>query len=215
MARVVVQSFADLLACPFTRGVNAACWPRVLAGDFAEVARALAPREGYVDVGVSDLRALRLSAAGRTAAEVIAADLRALDELGRDPALSCITSYARDERGLTIAADAQSFHADRAPVEIETWLCTYVGKPSEGLDNAHARRLVDDPAVRAALTASGVDDDAFDLHYAALDGAAPWSFGVGALWKIAVQWPGSPVPPCLHRAAGMVPGDAPRLLLIC
>jgi hypothetical protein len=211
--RATVSSFADLLAHPLRDGVNAVSWPRALAGDFAEVARALAPREGYVDVDAAALRSLRLSGAGRAAADAIVADLRALED--RDPALSCIASYARDERGLAIAADAMSFHADRSPIEIETFLCTYVGKPSEGLDNAHARKLLDDPAVRAAIAASGAHDEAFDLHYAAVGGAAPWSFGVGALWKIAVEWPGCPVPPCLHRAPAIAPGAAPRLLLIC
>ena len=69
----------------------------------------------------------------------------------------------------------------------------------------------------------GKDDDAFleylnencyDLHYAPAPNAQPVSFGVGNLWRIAVDYPGSPVPPCIHRAPENVPGELPRLLLI-
>ena len=58
-------------------------------------------------------------------------------------------------------------------------------------------------------------EGSFDLHYAPVDGAQPYAFGVGALWRVAVQWPGCPVPPCVHRAPRTGPGDEPRLLLIC
>ncbi len=40
------------------------------------------------------------------------------------------------------------------------------------------------------------------------------SFGLGNLWRIAVDYPGSPVPPCIHRAPITRPGRPPRLLLI-
>jgi hypothetical protein len=214
MRRALVNSFDELVARPLRDGVNAACWPRSLAGDFAEVARLLAPQEGLVDVDAALLASLSLSAAGRAAADLMRDDLARLDALGREPVLNCITSYPRDERGLAIATDVMSFHADSAPHEIDTWLCTYCGKPSEGLDNDDAIRLVDDPAVRAALSRE-LDDDAVALHYRAKPGAVPFSFGAGALWKIAVAWPGAPVPPCLHRAPSTEPDDEPRLLLIC
>jgi hypothetical protein len=156
----------------------------------------------------------------------MAEDMRFLEELGRDPVLNCITSYPRDERGLAITTDVMSLHADRAPIEADTWLCTYWGKSSEGVDNDQARRLIDSPAVRSALLREygGADDEgfrdfirdgSFDLHYDVLDGAQAFSFGIGHLWRIAVDWPESPVPPCLHRAPESVPGDEPRLLLIC
>ena len=54
----------------------------------------------------------------------------------------------------------------------------------------------------------------YDLHYAPQPGAQPFSFGLGNLWRIAVEWPGSPVPPCIHRAPDTQPGDPARLLLI-
>src|SRR5687768_1208451 len=148
--RAVVESFAELLARPFDDGNNALRWPRALDGDFREVARLLAPREaeGVIVVEPDALRALPLSAAGRIAADVMLDDVRRLDELGRDPVLNCITSYPRDERGLPIATHVMSFHADRAPIEVDSWLCTYWGKSSEGLDNDDARRLIDAPEIR-------------------------------------------------------------------
>lgn len=213
--RAIVASFDELVRHPFAGGINALCWPRTLDGDFGEIARLLAPSDGLVAVDAEMLDALPLSPAGRLAAGAILRDMQALDELGRDPVLNCITRYERDERGLPISTDVLSFHADRAPVEYDTWLCTYWGKSSEGIDNDDARRLIDDPVIRAAVDQHGVHDEAFDLHYGAVDGARPFAFGVGHLWRIAVAWPGSAVPPCLHRAPDTQPGDEPRLLLIC
>lgn len=221
----VVSGFAELVARPFVGGENALCWPRHLDGDFGEVARLLAPTDGLVTVDEAMLAALPLSAAGRAAADAMVHDLRALDALGREPILNCIARYPRDERGLPLSTDVLSFHVDHAPVEVDTWLCTYHGASSEMLDNDDARRLVDDPAIRARLLSlhGGADDDdfrafvregAFDLHYAAVAGAAPVSCGRFNLWRVAVAWPGCPVPPCIHRAPDTTP-DEPRLLLIC
>lgn len=220
--RAMVASFDELVRAPLRENVNAVCWSRSLAGNFREVGREVArlfarelAEDGIVEVDAAALASLSLSAAGRAAADVMRDDLARLHAHRRDPVLNCITRYRKDERGLAIVTDVMSFHADSAPHEIETWLCTYSGKPSEGLDNDDAVRLVDQPAIRAALAGAADDDDAFALHYAPKPRAAPFSFGVGSLWKIAVQWPGSPVPPCLHRAPSSEPGDEPRLLLIC
>lgn len=224
--RAVVSSFAELAGRSFADGVNALCWPRILAGDFQEVARALAPSDGLVTVDAETLASLSLSVGGRVAADAIAEDLRVLTALGREPVLDCIVRYDRDERGLPIQTDVFSFHADRAPIECDTWLCTYWGKSSEGLDNADARPLIGDPHICAALRGryAHLDDEAFhaqvreesfDLHYGIVGDAQPYVFGVGHLWRIAVDWPGSPVLPCVHRAPATQPGDEPRLLLIC
>ena len=110
-------------------------------------------------------------------------------------------------------------------MEAETWLCTYHGLPSEGLRNDEALRRMDIPETRRALLKlfGGEDDDDFrewlsencyDLHYSPARQARPFSFGMGNLWRIAVEWPGSLVPPCIHRAPETHPGQSPRLLLI-
>ena len=91
--------------------------------------------------------------------------------------------------------------------------------------NGAAIRRVDDSATRAALLAAyGGADDAgfaaylregcFDLHYAPREGAVPYGFGVGNLWRLAIVHPGSAVAPCIHRAPLTLPGDPARLLLI-
>ena len=122
--------------------------------------------------------------------------------------------------------DVYSFHADSAPVPADTYLCSYTVAASEGLRNEDALRRVDVPETRAALLAlhGGADDagflaylgeNCFDLHYVPVAGARPFSFGLGHLWRIATEWPGNPVPPCVHRAPATAAGQPPRLLLIC
>jgi hypothetical protein len=227
-----VGSFAEMAAARFTDGVNAWCWPRTLKGDFAEVVQALGSGPELEVIEEDRLRSLDLSDLGSQAVAVILDDLRQLGILGRDPILNCIRAYARDERAGPLATDVFSWHADSAPIEADTWLCTYHGSPSEGLRNEDAVRRVDIPATRAELLRlyGGPDDAGFrdflrehcyDLHYAPRTAPATggrsdgsWSFGCGHLWRIAVDWPGNPVPPCIHRAPATIPGQ-PRLMVIC
>ncbi|MEO8351026.1 MAG: hypothetical protein ABI680_04805 [Chthoniobacteraceae bacterium] len=222
----VVQSFHELVTTPFADGINALCWPRTLSGDFGEVVAQLGVGEGIVTLEDSQLRRLPVSAAGRTAIAVLLEDQRWLRERGLDPVLNCVHDYPRDDDASPVSTDVYSFHADRAPVETETWLCTYHGPPSAGLRNDEAQRRVDIPETRAELLRQfgGEDGDAFraylgqnsyDLHYAPAPRARPFSFGQGNLWRIAVDWPGSPVPPCIHRAPAAFPDQPPRLLLLC
>ena len=219
-----VHSFEELANTPFADGVNALCWERALPGDFREVMERLGEGEGIVTLDEARLAALPVSAAGRVAVAGLLADLRLLRALEREPVLNCIHGYPRDEEAGPVATDVFSFHADSAPVEADTWLCTYHGAASEGLRNDEAQRRVDIPATRAELLklfggADGAEfcefltENCYDLHYAANATARPFSFGVGNLWRLAVAWPGSSVPPCLHRAPETVAGEA-RLLLI-
>ena len=165
---------------------------------------------------LEELHALDARAVG-----VLREDLRRLTELGREPQLNVITRYPPDTRGLPVSVDVHSFHVDRAPIEADTFLCTYAGACSEGLENEDASRLVDDPHVREALRAlhgraDGFEDflveQSFDLHFAMKPGATPFSFGTGHLWRVATARPGAVELPCIHRAP---PHDGrPRLLLI-
>jgi hypothetical protein len=220
-----VASFEELVNTRFENGVNALCWERTLAGDFGEVIEKLAAGEGITTVEDERLLELAVSPAGRVAVEWLLADQKLLRERDLDPVLDCIGSCLRDQTGAPVATDVYSFHADSATVEADTYLCTYHGPSSEGLRNDEALRRVNVPETRAQLLAlfGGADgpafeeylnDNCFDLHYAPLPGARPFTFGVGNLWRIAVEHPGSPVPPCIHRAPETRPGDTPRLLLL-
>ena len=218
----VVGSFEELVATPFAEGVNALCWPRVLPGDFGEVVARLGAGAGIENLDEARLAALPVSAAGRVAIAVMLEDARLLRERELEPMLNCIHGYARDEEAGPVRTDVFSFHADSAPVEAETWLCTYHGPASEGLRNAEAQRRVEVAETRGALLElfgaeegdefrEWLSENCYDLHYAPLPGARPFCFGRGHLWRIAVEWLGSAVPPCIHRAPE---SDEPRLLLI-
>ena len=219
-----VRSFEELRTTPFAGGTNALCWERSLPGDFAEVVAGLGPGEGIVALEDERLRGLDLSPAGRLAAEAMLADQELLRGHDLAPSLNCVYDCVRDPGAGTVPTDVTSFHVDSAPVEVDTWLCTYFGACSEGLYNEDALLKVELPEIRAALLREygGADDAGFaeflhehsyDSHYAPRPGARPYPFGTFSLWRIATRWPGSPVPPCVHRAPENHPG-APRLLLI-
>ena len=219
-----VRSFTELLATPFAGDVNALCWERTLPGDYAEVIAKLGPGQGIVTIDDERLQALDLSPAGQLAAEALLADQELLRAHDLAPSLNCIYDCIRGVDAGTVPTDVLSFHVDSAPVEVDTWLCTYHGACSEGLANEEAVLKIEIPEIRRALLKeySGVDDAGFteflsehsyDLHYAPVPTAQPFAFGTFSLWRIATQWPGSPVLPCIHRAPENYPGS-PRLLLI-
>lgn len=220
-----VQSFNELVSTPFADGVNALCWPRRLPGDFGEVLGHFVGSEAIMSLDDARLQALPVSAAGRVAIEILLADLQLLRDHDLDPALNCINGYPRDDSPGPVPTDVFSFHADSATTEADTYLCTYHGLASEGLRNEEARRRVDVPETRAELLKlyGGADDadfrvflneNCYDLHYAPIPPAQPFSFGLGNLWRIAIDYPGCPVPPCVHRAPHTFLGQPPRLLLI-
>ncbi|MFM8549370.1 MAG: hypothetical protein ACKOBS_01645 [Verrucomicrobiota bacterium] len=219
-----VGSFAALRTTRFADGVNALCWERTLPGDYAEVIAKLGPGEGIVAIEDERLRALDLTPAGRLAAEAMLADQERLRAHDLAPSLNCVYDCVRGPDAGVVPTDVTSFHVDSAPVEVDTWLCTYHGACSEGLRDEYALLKVEIPEIRAELLKEyvGADDAGFaeflyehsyDSHYAPKPGATPYPFGNFALWRIATRWPGSPVPPCVHRAPENPPGS-PRLLLI-
>lgn len=221
----VVNSFSELIATPFEGGVNALCWPRTLTGDFKEVVERLGLSEGITTLDDARLGSLSVSAAGRAAIDLLLEDQRLLRAHGLAPIVDCIYGYPRDEEPAAVRTDVYSFHADSATTATDTFLCSYHGAASEGLRNDEAQRRVDIPETRAKLLREfgGEEGEAFrefltencyDLHYAPAPQARPFSFGLGNLWRIAVDYPGGPVPPCIHRAPETRPGQLPRLLLI-
>lgn len=220
-----VGSFAELVSTPFADGINALCWPRLLAGDFSEIAARVGPLTKIRSLDEDDLLALELSPNGQIARDTLVADLRLLREAGLAPELNLIPAYPRSAPDELVPTDVYSYHADSADSPIDTFLCSYTVAASEGLAPADALRCADLPATRARLLAAfGGADDAtfdqwlaenfFDLHYVVADGARPFDFGLGNVWRIATDYPGSPVPPCVHRAPETSPGQPPRLLLI-
>jgi len=219
-----VTSFHDLATTPFAGDTNALCWPRVLPGDFREVAGLLGTGQGIVELDEARLMSLPVSEAGRAAVEMMLEDQRRLRDLELEPVLNAVFDGYRDGRGGPVATDVFSWHVDSAPVEADTWLCTYHGPASEGLCNEEALRRVDVPETRADLLKcyGGADDAGFieylsencyDLHYSPRPAARPYSFGVGNLWRVATEWPGTAVLPCIHRAPEARAGEV-RLLLI-
>ncbi len=221
----MVDSFEALIGTRFEGDINALCWARQLSGDFQEIVDQLHAGDGISTIEEDDLLALPLSAAGSVARDVLLADQALLRNQGLAPILDCITGYLRDDAAGAIPTDVYSFHVDSATVLADTYLCTYIGRPSEGLANAAAIRRADVAETRAQVLATygGADDAGFeaylsehcyDLHYALRPGAVPYSFGLGNLWRIAIACPGSPVQPCIHRAPLTLPGDVTRLLLI-
>jgi hypothetical protein len=215
-----VGDFQELLNARFGDGVNALCWERKLKGDFEEVAKRRGVGRGITALEEQHLRELSksLSGAGRAAIEVMLEDLQRLRERDLLPELNAVNGYVQREQTGPVRTDVCSFHVDSATAETDTWLCTYHGASSEGLRNDEAVRKVDVAEIRAELMRSyrediedpgATDDEAFrewlndncyDLHYAPLPGAQPFSFGVGNLWRISTQWPEAAVPPCIHRA---------------
>lgn len=221
-----VDSFEELISTKFSGEVNALCWLRVLPGNFEEVVAKLQCGPGITTIDEDRLLALSLSPEGAAAREILVQDQALLRAYELSPVLDCINGYGNhDEDDAPVSTHVQSFHTDSATDEADTFLCTYVGASSEGLRNDEAIPRVAIPETRAELLElyGGEDDGGFleflnenffDLHYAPLPDAKPWSFGIGHLWRIACEYPGSPVLPCIHRAPDTIPGAPPRLLLI-
>jgi hypothetical protein len=219
-----VLSFEELWSTRFADGVNALCWERTLPGDYAEVIAKLGPGEGIVVLEDERIRSLDLTPAGQLAAEAMLADQKLLRDHDLEPSLNCVYDCVRGFDAGTIPTDVTSFHVDSAPLEVDTWLCTYHGACSEGLRNEDALLKIEIPEIRAQVLKEygGADDagfaeflheNSYDSHYTPKPGATPYPFGTFALWRIATRWPGSPVPPCIHRAPENKPGST-RLLLI-
>ncbi len=221
----IVGSFAELVSTPFSGAVNALCWPRTLPGDFDEIAAVVGPLDEITTLDDESLLALPLGPAGRIAREILLADQKLLRDANLEPSLDLIPAYPREAEPGPVPIDVYDFHADSANTLADTFLCSYTVASSEGVANNEAVRRVDMPETRAELLRlyGGADDAGFsawiaehcyDLHYASLPHARPYAFGIGNLWRIATQCPGSPVLPCIHRAPATKPGQPPRLLLI-
>lgn len=220
-----VTNFEELISTPFQGEVNAICWTRNLIGDFAEIVKKVNLIGNIIELHPKDLQKLQLSEQGKLAREILLNDLKVLKNQGASPSLNIIKCYERDDAFPYFPTDVYSFHVDRSPIPIDTFLCTYHGEASDILPNSQATQKILIPEIRAELKKLyGESDDEgfesflseffFDLHYQAKPTANPINLGLGHLWKLAIDYPESNVLPCLHRAPKEKTGEN-RLLLIC
>jgi len=221
---LVVTNFNDLVTNLFMGDTNAICWKRELTGDFSEVVHKLTLTGNVTTIELSQLHTLKLSEAGQIARKILLHDFKLLQDYGALPTLNVIKYYDKDEPENICATDVYSFHIDRSPLPIDTFLCTYFGDSSEILPNAQGIQKVLIPEIRNALKKqyhgkesgfeSYLTEHFYDLHYAANPNANVISLGVGNMWRLAVDYPESIVPPCIHRAPLEKSGQF-RLLMIC
>lgn len=219
-----VSNFQELADTPYNGDKNAVCWKRELQGDFAEIVQKVALTGNITVIEEAELDTLPLTEKGQMAREILLQDLKDLRYYGAAPVLNVIKNYDEDDDFPFFPTDVYSFHVDRSPVPTDTFLCTYYGDSSEILPNAQARQKIHIPEIRAELRKlfDGNDtgfeafltENFFDLHYQAMPDAQPITLGNGHLWRLAVDHPGSKVPPCIHRAPKEKSGLC-RLLLIC
>lgn len=219
-----VHNFQDLVSTPFHGAINAMYWKRQLTGDFAEIANKIALNENMAVLDEEELLELSLSEQGQLARDILLQDLKALTDHGASPILNVIKCYDRDNAYPFFPTDVYSYHVDRAPIPVATYLCTYHGASSDILPNAQAIQKILVPELRDALKKiydgaegdfeSFLSEQCFDLHYQPLPHAQPINLGLGNLWKLATDYPESPVLPCVHRAPEEKDGER-RLLLIC
>ncbi|CAH8283288.1 hypothetical protein EV196_102250 [Mariniflexile fucanivorans] len=219
-----VTNFKELVTTPFFKEMNAICWTRKLIGDFSEIVSKVEIKGNMVELSEEELNELQLSEQGKLAREILLKDLKLLKAHGASPILNLINCYERDDLYPFFPADVYSFHVDRSPIPTDTFLCTYHGESSEILPNSQSIQKILIPEIRDELKKiyggadegfeSFLSENFFDLHYQAKQEARPISFGLGHLWKIAVDHPESQAFPCVHRAP-MEKNGQKRLLLIC
>jgi hypothetical protein len=219
-----VTNFRDLVSTPYSGVMNAICWTRKLTGDFSEIVKKLTLSGNITVIEREELCELQLSEQGQLARDIILNDLKLLTAHGASPVLNVINYYDRDDSYPFFPTDVYSWHVDRSPIPVDTFLCTYYGASSEILPNSQGIQKILIPEIRNELKKlyhgaeegfeSFLSEHFFDLHYQAKPDARPISLGHGHLWRLATDNPESKVPPCLHRAPKEKPGE-PRLLLIC
>lgn len=219
-----VASFDNLISFQFQGEVNAVCWERAFIGDFAEIVEQFTFDGNMIEISEKQLKSLHLGDQGQLAREILLSNLKLLKDHGADPTLNIIKHYDRDDELPFFPRDVYSFHVDRSPVAVDTFLCTYYGAPSEIIPNSQTTQKVLLPEIRAKLKAihQGNDNEFeafltenfFDLHYHANSDAQPISLELGQLCRLATDHPNNPSLPCIHRAPEETDGK-PRLLLIC
>ncbi len=203
--------------------MNAICWSRILEGNYSEIIERIEINDNVTTVDVEYLNQLKLSKDGQIARNTIINDFKLLREYGTDPSINVIRKYERDEEFQVFPTDVYSYHIDRATIAADTFLCTYYGDSSDILPNHQAIQKICIPEIRSKLLNKYgglienfehyLRDHFYDLHYQAKANFTPVSLGVGNMWRLAIDYPGSMTPPCIHRAPKEISGRA-RLMMI-
>lgn len=219
-----VSSFQDLVSTTFKGQVNALCWKRSLVGDFSEIVEKISFSGNMIEIDTEDLLELNLSPQGQLARETLLQDMRLLTEFGASPSLNIIQQYESDSDNPFFPTDVYSFHVDRSPIPVDTFLCTYFGAASDIVPNAQATQKILIPEIHQQLRQQFQGSDSafeefltenfLDLHYQVHPDAQITNLGIGNLWRLTTDHPELQVPPCIHRAPLENPGEK-RLLLIC
>lgn len=219
-----VSNFQDFVSTPLKGEMNAVCWHRELIGDFAEIVNKVELNGNITELTIEDLHALELSELGQLARDIIINDFELLSAFGASPSINVIKCYDRDDEFSFISTDVYSFHVDRSPLPVDTFLCTYYGDASDIIPNSQVIQKILVPEIRTELKKlyegdeDGFDsfliENFFDLHYQLKPDANPINLGNGNLWRLATDYPNSEVLPCVHRAPNESSG-LNRLMLIC
>ncbi|HRG29605.1 MAG TPA: hypothetical protein PLJ00_17020 [Chitinophagales bacterium] len=219
-----VTNFNDLVTTPLKGSANVVCWERECIGDFNEIIQQCVSAENITVIEPELLRNIKLSDAGQLARNTILADFELLYQYGAAPTLNIIKQYDRDADENIFPTDVYSFHIDRSPIPVDTFLCTYYGATTEILPNAQSIQKILIPEIRQQLKNNFAGSDAafetylteqfYDLHFAALPNAQIVQIPLGHICRLAVDHPNSQTLPCIHRAPLENPGEY-RLLLIC
>ena len=219
----LASSFSELVNTTFHAKTNALCWHRNLDGDFQEIVSKLTLHEDITEISMEELQALELSEKGQLARATILQDFQLLSDFGAQPSLNLLKCYERDNELDFISTDVYSYHVDRSPVLMDTYLCTYHGAASDIIPNEQVIQKILIPEIREQLrsfhdaTESNFEtfltENFFDLHYQAFPNSKPTNLGNGHLWRLAVDHPEQSALPCVHRAP--VENDGLRLMMIC
>lgn len=220
----LVTNFTDLVATQLKGSTNVACWERELIGDYNEIIQQCVSNENITVIDPELLRSIKLSAEGQLARNTILNDFELLAEYGAAPTLNIIKQYDRDVDENIFPTDVYSFHIDRSPIPVDTFLCTYYGATTEILPNAQSIQKMLIPEIRQQLKNNFAGSEAdfetylieqfYDLHFEALPDAQIIQITLGHICRLAVDHPNSQALPCIHRAPLENPGEY-RLLLIC
>ena len=143
-----VTNFTDLVATQLKGSTNVVCWERELIGDYNEIIQQCVSAENITVIEPELLRSIKLSDAGVLARNTILNDFELLSEYGAAPTLNIIKQYDRDVDENIFPTDVYSFHIDRSPIPVDTFLCTYYGATTEILPNAQSIQKMLIPEIR-------------------------------------------------------------------